>query len=86
MLDPTTLAALNQLGITAEMVDTATSTVIWLTLVTVATAIPTAVIARRKGRSAAAWIVLALSIPLLPLLLVWWLPKKADVQGNVSRQ
>lgn len=82
MLDPHTLALLNQLGITAEMVEAATTTLLWLTLASIATAIPTALIARRKGRSVAGWVMLALAIPLLPLLLIWWLPKKDKPTGT----
>jgi hypothetical protein len=31
-------------------------------------------LAKRKGRSVALWLVLSLSFPVLPLLLVWLLP------------
>jgi hypothetical protein len=44
----------------------------------VVAAIPTVILARRKGRSAVAWLLLALSIPIVPLLLVWLLPKRPD--------
>jgi hypothetical protein len=43
--------------------------------VALVTAVPTGIIAERKGRSRTLWFLLALSIPLLPLLLVWLLPK-----------
>jgi hypothetical protein len=32
-------------------------------------------VARKKGRSGSGWLLLALSIPIVPLLLVWLLPK-----------
>ena len=75
MLDPNTIALLNQLGYDAGLVESLLSGVLVLTVVTVAAAIPTAIIAKRKGRSTTLWIVLALSIPVVPLLLIWWLPK-----------
>ncbi|MCK9389589.1 MAG: hypothetical protein M0Q22_14490 [Sulfuritalea sp.] len=75
MLDPNTIALLNQLGYDAGLVESLLSGVLVLTVVTVAAAIPTAMIAKRKGRSTTLWIVLALSIPVVPLLLIWWLPK-----------
>jgi hypothetical protein len=46
-----------------------------LTVLTLATAIPTVILAKQKGRSVAGWLFLALSIPVVPLLLVWLLPK-----------
>jgi hypothetical protein len=75
MLDANTVALLNQSGISAESVESALSGLVWLTLVTVAAAIPTVVLAKRKGRSVAGWLILALSIPVVPLLLIWFLPK-----------
>ena len=49
---------------------------LWLTLVAVVAAIPTGMIARRKGRSVVGWVIFALLVPLLPLLIVWLLPAK----------
>jgi hypothetical protein len=74
MLDPNTIALLGQLGISPEQAAAAMGNLLMLTLLTVAAAIPTAILAKRKGRSVALWLVFALSIPLLPLLLVWLLP------------
>jgi hypothetical protein len=74
MLDPNTVALLGQLGISPEQAAAAMGNLLMLTLLTVAAAIPTAILAKRKGRSVALWLVFALSIPLLPLLLVWLLP------------
>jgi len=75
MLDPNTTALLNQLGYDTGLVESLLSGALVLTIVMVATAIPTAIIAKRKGRSTILWVVFALSIPVVPLLLIWWLPK-----------
>jgi hypothetical protein len=75
MLDPDTAALLNQLGYDAGFIESLLSSAIWLTVVALVTAVPTGIIAERKGRSRTLWFLLALSIPLLPLLLVWLLPK-----------
>jgi hypothetical protein len=74
MLDPNTIALLGQLGISPEQAAAALGNLLMLTLLTIAAAIPTAILAKRKGRSVALWLVFALSIPLVPLLLVWLLP------------
>jgi len=75
MLDPATVALLGQLGISPEMIEAALSGLLFLTILTVATAVPTAVLAKRKGRSVTGWVILALSLPVVPLLLIWLLPK-----------
>lgn len=83
MLDANTVALLSQLGISAESIESALPGPLLLTVVTLAAAIPTGILAKRKGRSVAGWIILALSIPLIPLLLVWRLPAKtADDSGK----
>ena len=73
MLDPNTVALLGQLGISPETAEAAATGMVLLTVLTLATAIPTVMLAKKKGRSVALWLVFALSIPLLPLLLVWLL-------------
>lgn len=78
MLDANTVAQLNQLGISAETIEAALSGLIVLTLLSVVAAIPTAILAKRKGRSVAGWLILALTIPVVPLLLIWLLPKLPD--------
>lgn len=75
MLDPDTIALLNQLGIGTDSIESMMSGLIWLTVLTVATAIPTGILAKRKGRSVGGWVILALSLPVVPLLLIWLLPK-----------
>jgi len=74
MLDPNTVALLGQLGISPETAEATAASMVLLTVLTVAAAIPTVMLAKKKGRSVALWLVFALSIPLLPLLLVWLLP------------
>ena len=74
-LDPNNTALLQQLVYDAETSESMVSSLIVLTVVSVIAAIPTVMIARRKGRSPALWLLFALSVPVLPLLLVWWLPK-----------
>lgn len=74
MLDPSTVALLGQLGIGADTIESALSALLFLTIVTVAAAIPTAILARKKKRSVIGWVILALSIPVLPLLLIWLSP------------
>ncbi len=78
MLDANTIAVLGQFGIDRDAAEAALSWLILLTVLSVVAAIPTVILARRKGRSAIAWLLLALSIPILPLLLVWLLPKRPD--------
>lgn len=78
MLDANTVALLNQLGISTGTIESALSGLILLTVLSVAAAIPTAILAKRKGRSVAGWLILALSIPVVPLLLIWFLPKLPD--------
>ena len=75
MLDPNTTALLNQLGFDAGLMESLMSGAILFTVLTLAAAIPTAIIARRKGRSRTFWLLFALSIPVLPLVLVWLLPE-----------
>lgn len=75
MLDPQTIELLRQLGVDPAMAE---SLLYWsavFTVLAVVAAIPTVIIAKRKRRSATLWLLLALSIPVLPLLLVWWLPE-----------
>jgi hypothetical protein len=74
MLDPNTIALLGQLGISADTIESALSFLAVLTVVTVAATIPTAILAKKKRRSVTGWIFLALSIPVVPLLLIWLAP------------
>lgn len=75
MLDANTIALLNQLGIGTEAIDAAMTGMAVLTVLTIVAAIPTAMLAKRKGRSVVWWIIFALTIPLLPLVVVWLLPR-----------
>lgn len=74
MLDANTTALLGQLGLNADAIESLLAATIPLTLLAVAAAIPTALIAKRRGRSRTRWLLFALTIPVLPLLLVWLLP------------
>ena len=76
MLDPNTVALLRQLGLDAGSIEALASAVMVLTVLTLVTAVPTAIIAKRKNRSRTLWLLFALSIPVIPLLLVWLLPKR----------
>ena len=79
MLDANTAAALAQLGISAETAEAAVSSLLFLTVLTVVTAIPTGMLAKRKRRSVAFWVIFALTIPVIPLLWIWLLPKVDSV-------
>ena len=74
MLDPQTLALLRQLGFDVANLDALLASAAIFTGVMLAMAVPTAIIAGRKNRSRSLWVFFALSVPLLPLLLVWLLP------------
>ena len=82
LLDPNTIALLNQLGISSDSIESALSGLIALTVITVVAAIPTGMLAKRKGRSLTGWVIFALSIPLVPLLLVWLLPAVSRTPGK----
>ncbi len=86
MLDANTIAVLNQLGIDAASMESLLWSAILLTGLTIVTAIPTVIIAKRKGRSGTLWLLFALSIPIIPLLLIWVLPPvpagRPPAQGN----
>jgi len=74
MLDPQTINLLRQLGVDAATLESLLASAAILTVVMLVTAIPTGIIARRKHRSRGLWLLFALSVPVLPLLLVWLLP------------
>jgi hypothetical protein len=74
LLDPQTAALLRELGYDPATIEALVRWSIYLTIVSVVAAVPTGIIARRKGRSVASWAIFALCVPILPLLLVWLLP------------
>ena len=76
MQDSQIADVLAELGYDAATIQAIVAWSLWLTLVAVVAAIPTGVIARRKGRSVVGWVIFALLVPLLPLLIVWLLPAK----------
>lgn len=76
MLDPQVTALLVQFGYDPETIKVLVKGALYLTIVAVIAAIPTGVIAKRKGRSVTWWVIFALSVPVLPLLIVWLLPSQ----------
>lgn len=78
MLDPDTIALLKQLGYSADSIESALSGMLYLTVLTLVTALLAGIVAKRKNRSVGGWVLFALSIPVIPLLLVWLLPKLPD--------
>ena len=74
MLDPETIALLRQFDVDAATLEPLLASAAILTVATLAAVIPTGIIAQRKNRSRGLWLLFALSIPVLPLLLVWLLP------------
>jgi hypothetical protein len=74
MLDPNTTAVLAQLGIDSGSLESLLSSFMILTAVTLLSVIPTGIIAKRKNRSKTLWVLLALSIPILSLLILLVLP------------
>jgi hypothetical protein len=74
MLDPQVSALLAGFGIDPATAEAVVTGSIYLTIACVAAAIPTGIIARRKGRSVSGWVIFALCVPLLPWLIVWLLP------------
>jgi ABC-type spermidine/putrescine transport system permease subunit I len=78
MLDPQLSSLLSELGVDPATVEALATGAIYLTIVCVAAAIPTGIIARRKGRSVSGWVIFALCVPLLPWAIVWLLPSRKD--------
>jgi len=76
VLDPQISALLHELGYDPAIVESLIRWSIYLTIASVLAAIPTGVIAKRRGRSVAGWVIFALCVPVLPMLLVWLLPGK----------
>jgi hypothetical protein len=76
MLDPQLTALLGELGVDPATIEAVVTGAVYLTIVSVVAAVPTGIVARRKGRSVIGWVVFALSVPLLPLIIVWLLPSR----------
>ncbi len=74
-LDPQITALLQQLGYDAAAIESLVFSAMLLTVMALVTAVPTAIIAKRKGRSRSLWLLFALSLPVVPLLIVCLLPK-----------
>jgi len=76
MLDPQLSAQLSELGFDPAAVETMLRWATYVTVASVVAAVPTGMIAKRKGRSATRWVVFELCIPIIPLILVWLLPAR----------
>jgi hypothetical protein len=76
VLDPQLSALLGELGVDQATIEAVVTGTVYLTIVSVLAAVPTGILARRKGRSVTGWVVFALSVPLLPLIVVWLLPSR----------
>ncbi len=76
MLNPQVSAFLVQFGYDQAAIEALITVAVYLTLIAVVAAFPTGLIAKRKGRSVTGWVIFALSVPLLPLLIVWMLASK----------
>ncbi len=74
MLDPQAIALLGQLGVDAADFESLLASAAILSVVALVMVIPTGIIAKRKNRSRSLWVLFALSIPLIPLLLIMLLP------------
>ena len=77
MNDQSLSTLLASFGLSPEMVESGLTAMVWITVITVVATIPTAILARQRGRSVALWVVFALSIPVIPLLLVCLLPDRS---------
>ena len=76
MQEPQISALLAELGYDPATIGALLAWGVYLTIASVVAAVPTGVIARRKGRSVAGWVIFALFVPVLPLLIVCLLPTK----------
>jgi hypothetical protein len=76
MLDPQTTELVRQLGFDPSAIEALLSWGMILTVATLLAAVPTGIIAKRKGRSVGGWVVFALSLPIIPALIIWMLPSK----------
>jgi hypothetical protein len=70
MLDPQVTALLVQFGYDPKTVEALIEWALYLTIAAVVAAIPAGLIAKHKGRSVSGWVLFALSVPLLPLIIV----------------
>lgn len=78
-------ALLVDLGYDPRAIEVIISWAIYLTIASVIAAIPTGVIAKRKGRSIVGWVMFALCVPIVPLLLVWILPTSLKTTAGSGR-
>lgn len=74
-------AQLAQLGYDPAAVESMMAWLVYLTIASIVAAVPTGIVARRKNRSVAGWVIFELCIPVVPLLIVWALPAKERKAG-----
>jgi hypothetical protein len=82
MLDPHTAELVRQLGFDPSAIEALLSWGMILTVATLLAAVPTGIIAKRKGRSVGGWVVFALSLPIIPLLIIWMMPSRKVDQNQ----
>ena len=75
-------ALLVQLGYDPRGIEAAISWTIYLTIASIIAAIPTGMVAKRKGRSVTGWVIFELCVPVLPLLLLWILPASQKAKAG----
>ena len=71
-------ALLAQLGYDPALIEKIVVWSVYLTVASVVAAIPTGILASRKGRSVGGWVVFALCLPVLPLFIILGLPAKKN--------
>ena len=81
MLDPQLAGLLRDLGYDPATVESLIRWSVYLTVAAALAAIPTGVVAKRRGRSVPGWVLFALCVPFLPLLIVWLLPRRKPPAG-----
>ena len=69
-------AQLAQLGFDPAVAESIIRWATYLTVASLVAAVPTGLIARRKGRSVTGWVIFELCVPVVPLLIVGMLPAK----------
>lgn len=74
MIDPNTAAVLAQFGVDPSALEPLLFSAAAISVLTLVTVLPTGRLAAKKGRSRNFWMLFALTLPVLPLLLLWLLP------------
>jgi hypothetical protein len=74
-------AQLAQLGYDPAAIESMVNWAVYLTIASVIAAVPTGMVARRRKRSVAGWVIFELCVPVVPLLILWALPAKEEKAG-----